>query len=281
MPLRPVAARTSLRAASTASVPAGPQNCTRARSARPGGRVRNSSVMKASLTGVARSSTCRGARRSRGPCGWPPGRRGGCGRGPAPRRRRGSPGSGGRPRPRWSAHAPAPARSAGLGRRYARRTRAPTGAAESPRARPEFPGGCCRPPTRSRPRLAVLPLSRGELLVGDGRRQRSPTATNRRRPPGYGLRQDPCRDVTVAVPSDVPYGERIVCGPVPGRPGTGPDSERVGRRYRAEAPSSVTYRESHHHAIHTAVVHRSPRKGCAPPNLPRAGGRHPRLARWR
>lgn len=64
-PLRPVAARTSLKAASTASVPAGPQNCTRAWSARPGGRVRNSSVMKASLTGVARSRTWRGAPESR------------------------------------------------------------------------------------------------------------------------------------------------------------------------------------------------------------------------
>ena len=36
-----------------------------------------------------------------------------------------------------------------------------------------------------------------------------------------------------------------------------------------------------HHAIHTAVVHRSPRGGGAPQNLPRAGRRRPRRRRSR
>ncbi|KYG53789.1 hypothetical protein AWI43_04340 [Streptomyces sp. WAC04657] len=60
-----MAVRTSLRAASTASVPAGPQNWTRASSASSPGRVANSSEVKASLTGVARSRTWSGAPESR------------------------------------------------------------------------------------------------------------------------------------------------------------------------------------------------------------------------
>ncbi len=64
-PERPVAVCISLSAASTASVPAGPQKCTRARAANSAGRLSNSALVKSSFSAVARSSRCSGAPLSR------------------------------------------------------------------------------------------------------------------------------------------------------------------------------------------------------------------------
>ncbi len=65
MVLRPVAVRTSFSAASTASVPVGPQNWIFASAASAGGSRPNRSWTNWSFTGVVRSRVCSGSSSAR------------------------------------------------------------------------------------------------------------------------------------------------------------------------------------------------------------------------